>query len=123
MAIQAGKSITSACPPLVSVLLTGLERILSSLNMDPFLSLPQKVFTYLTAIIAVVVELARHFTATGVFIYSVLAYEEASINFEQEWLKRVVITSSPRIKFVGLSKFISENKRSSGLLAFNFPAS
>ncbi|GBL72033.1 hypothetical protein AVEN_115060-1 [Araneus ventricosus] len=61
MAIQAGKSITS-WPQLVSVPLTGLERMLSSsLNMD--LSLPtSKDFTCLTAIIAVVVELARHFT-------------------------------------------------------------
>ncbi|GBL75450.1 hypothetical protein AVEN_194629-1 [Araneus ventricosus] len=63
MAIQAGKSLTS-CPQLVSVPLTGLERMLSSsLNMD--LSLPtSKDFTCLTAIIAVVVELARHFTMT-----------------------------------------------------------
>ncbi|GBN74802.1 Adenylate kinase 8 [Araneus ventricosus] len=61
MAIQAGKSITS-CPQLVSVPLTGLERMLSSsLYMD--LSLPtSKGFTCLTAIIAVMVELARHFT-------------------------------------------------------------
>ncbi|GBO28823.1 hypothetical protein AVEN_100358-1 [Araneus ventricosus] len=59
MVIQAGKSITS-CPQLVSVPLTGLERMLSSLNMD--LSLPtSKGFTSLTAIIAVVVELALHF--------------------------------------------------------------
>ncbi|GBN31748.1 hypothetical protein AVEN_57684-1 [Araneus ventricosus] len=62
----------------VSVPLTGLERMLSSLNMD--LSLPtSKGFTCLTAIIAVVVELARHFTIChGVYLYSVLAYEEAS---------------------------------------------
>ncbi|GBM89924.1 hypothetical protein AVEN_73910-1 [Araneus ventricosus] len=61
MAIQAGKSLTS-CPQLVSVPLTGLERMLSSsVNMD--LSLPtSKDFTCLTASIAVVVELARHFT-------------------------------------------------------------
>ncbi|GBO17384.1 hypothetical protein AVEN_124252-1 [Araneus ventricosus] len=50
------------CPQLVSVPLTGLERMLSSsLNMD--LSLPtSKGFTCLTVIIAAVVELARHFT-------------------------------------------------------------
>ncbi|GBM90106.1 hypothetical protein AVEN_185845-1 [Araneus ventricosus] len=61
MEIQAGKSLTS-CPQLVSVPLTGLERMLSSsLNMD--LSLPSsKDFTCLTETIAVVVELARHFT-------------------------------------------------------------
>ncbi|GBO16175.1 hypothetical protein AVEN_214747-1, partial [Araneus ventricosus] len=77
MAIQAGKSVTS-CPQLVSVPLTGLERMLSSsLNMD--LSLPtSKGFTCLTAIIAVVVELARHFTMPRSVFYSVLAYEEAS---------------------------------------------
>ncbi|GBM99065.1 hypothetical protein AVEN_13105-1 [Araneus ventricosus] len=59
--IQAGKSVIS-CPQLVSVPLTGLERLLSSsLNMD--LSLPtSKGFTCLTAIFAAVVELARHFT-------------------------------------------------------------
>ncbi|GBO08100.1 hypothetical protein AVEN_236386-1 [Araneus ventricosus] len=48
--------------PSVSLRPTGLERMLSSsLNTD--LSLPtSKDFTCLTAIIAVVVELARHFT-------------------------------------------------------------
>ncbi|GBO06630.1 hypothetical protein AVEN_170284-1 [Araneus ventricosus] len=72
MAIQAGKSVTSY-PQLVSVPLTGLERMLSSLNKA--LSLPtSEGFTSLTAIIAVVVELARHFTMS----HSVLVYEEAS---------------------------------------------
>ncbi|GBM75557.1 hypothetical protein AVEN_88371-1 [Araneus ventricosus] len=61
MAIQAGKSLTS-CPQLVYVPLTGLERILSS-SLNMALSLPtSKDFTSLTLIIAVVVELARHFT-------------------------------------------------------------
>ncbi|GBM51265.1 hypothetical protein AVEN_267134-1 [Araneus ventricosus] len=47
--------------PSVSVPLTGLERMLSSLNMG--LSLPtSKGFTCPTAITAVVVELAQHFT-------------------------------------------------------------
>ncbi|GBM84384.1 hypothetical protein AVEN_28708-1 [Araneus ventricosus] len=84
MPIQAEKSIT-LCPQLVSVRLIGLEMMLSfSLNMS--LSLPtSKGFTCLTAIFAVVVELARHFTMPR----SVLAYEEASTNFEKEWLKRV----------------------------------
>ncbi|GBO07549.1 hypothetical protein AVEN_188743-1 [Araneus ventricosus] len=52
----------TSCPQLVSVPLTGLERTLSSsLNMD--LSLPSSEgFTCLTAIAAVVVELARRFT-------------------------------------------------------------
>ncbi|GBN17039.1 hypothetical protein AVEN_168573-1 [Araneus ventricosus] len=61
MAIQAGKYITS-CPQLVSVPLTGLERMLSS-SLNMALSLPtSKGFTCLTAIFAAVVELARHFT-------------------------------------------------------------
>ncbi|GBM80419.1 hypothetical protein AVEN_54897-1 [Araneus ventricosus] len=81
MVIQAGKSITS-CPQLVSVPLTGLERMLSSsLNMD--LSLPtSKGFTCLTAIIAVVVELARYSLCHGVYLYSVLAYEKASAKLQ-----------------------------------------
>ncbi|GBM68753.1 hypothetical protein AVEN_263573-1 [Araneus ventricosus] len=56
---------------------TVLERMFSSsLNMD--LSLPtSKGFICLTEIIAVVVELARHFTMPR-YLCSVLAYEEAS---------------------------------------------
>ncbi|GBM44808.1 hypothetical protein AVEN_139639-1 [Araneus ventricosus] len=59
---DTGRKIYTSCPQLVSAPLTGLERMLSSsLNID--LSLPtSKGFTCLTAIIAVVVELARHFT-------------------------------------------------------------
>ncbi|GBM20972.1 hypothetical protein AVEN_239528-1 [Araneus ventricosus] len=77
MAIRTGKYITS-CPQLVSVPLTGLERMLSSsLNMD--LSLPtSKGFTCLTAIIAVVVELARHFTMPRNVFIQCLGYDEAS---------------------------------------------
>ncbi|GBM63565.1 hypothetical protein AVEN_3814-1 [Araneus ventricosus] len=67
MAIQAGESITP-CPQLVSVPLTGLERMLSS-SLNMALSLPAlKDFTCLTATILVVVGLARHFTIPrGVF--------------------------------------------------------
>ncbi|GBM80998.1 hypothetical protein AVEN_137016-1 [Araneus ventricosus] len=88
MAIQVRKSKTS-CPQLVYVPLTGFKRILSSpLNMA--LSLPtSKGFTCLTAIIAVVLELARHldniYKTPNIYktflIYktlSVLVYEEAS---------------------------------------------
>ncbi|GBM13764.1 hypothetical protein AVEN_180275-1, partial [Araneus ventricosus] len=59
---RSGVPFCKGCPQLVSVPLTRLESMLSSsLNMD--LSLPtSKAFTCLTAIIAVVVELARHFT-------------------------------------------------------------
>ncbi|GBN51455.1 hypothetical protein AVEN_106233-1 [Araneus ventricosus] len=59
---DTGRKIFNIIPQLVSVPLTGLERMLSSsLNTD--LSLPtSKGFTCLTAIIVVVVELSRHFT-------------------------------------------------------------
>ncbi|GBN29056.1 hypothetical protein AVEN_248080-1 [Araneus ventricosus] len=60
---DTGRKIYNIMPSvIVSVPLTGLERMLSSsLNMD--LSLPtSKGFTCLTAITAAVVELARHFT-------------------------------------------------------------
>ncbi|GBN81388.1 hypothetical protein AVEN_200042-1, partial [Araneus ventricosus] len=61
MEIQTGKSITS-CHQLVFAPLTGLERILSS-SLITALSLPNsKGFTSLTAINAVVAELALHFT-------------------------------------------------------------
>ncbi|GBN00459.1 hypothetical protein AVEN_30310-1 [Araneus ventricosus] len=61
MTIQAEKSITP-CPQLVFVPLTGIESVLSSsLNMALSL-LTSKGFTSLTAINAVVTELARHFT-------------------------------------------------------------
>ncbi|GBO00501.1 hypothetical protein AVEN_138916-1 [Araneus ventricosus] len=104
MVIQAGKSITS-CPQLFSVPLTGLERMLSSsLNMD--LSLPtSKGFTCLTAIIAVVVELARHFIMTRSVLIQCL-----SPNFEQVWLKRVANNLVSRQKIRGIIKFIIENR-------------
>ncbi|GBM08394.1 hypothetical protein AVEN_152624-1 [Araneus ventricosus] len=107
MAIQAGKSIASR-PQLVSVPLIGLERMLSSsLNMD--LSLPtSKGFTCLTAIIAVVVELARHFTMSrSVFIQCM---RKPAPNFEQEWLKRVADNLVSRHKIRGIVKFISKNR-------------
>ncbi|GBM27603.1 hypothetical protein AVEN_35263-1 [Araneus ventricosus] len=111
MAIQIGKSITS-CPQLVSVPLTGLERMLSSsLNMD--LSLPtSKGFTCLTAIIAVVVELARNFTMLRTeCIYTVSWHmRKPAPNFEQEWLKKLANSLVSRHKICGISKFISENR-------------
>ncbi|GBO03324.1 hypothetical protein AVEN_48562-1 [Araneus ventricosus] len=59
---NTGRKIYNIMPSVSLRPITGLERMLSSsLNMD--LSLPtSKDFTCLTAIIAVVVELARHFT-------------------------------------------------------------
>ncbi|GBN74666.1 hypothetical protein AVEN_50225-1 [Araneus ventricosus] len=77
MAIQAGKSLTS-CPQLVSVPLTGLERMLSSsLNMDLSL-LTSKGFTCLTAIMQLWWNWHGTSLCHGVYLYSVLAYEEAS---------------------------------------------
>ncbi|GBO13831.1 hypothetical protein AVEN_191934-1 [Araneus ventricosus] len=108
MAIQAGKSITS-CPQLVSVPLTGLERMLSSsLNMD--LSLPtSKDFTCLTVTIAVVVELALHYATECIYTVS-WHMRKPSPNFEQEWLKRVANNLVSRQKIRGIIKFISENR-------------
>ncbi|GBL77653.1 hypothetical protein AVEN_152887-1 [Araneus ventricosus] len=110
VAIQAGKSIAS-CPQLVSVPLTGLEKMLSSsLNMD--LSLPtSKGFTCLTAIIAVVVELARHFTMPRSAFFTVSWHMRKPVpNFEQEWLKRVANNIVYRHKIRMIVKFISENR-------------
>ncbi|GBM59762.1 hypothetical protein AVEN_137496-1, partial [Araneus ventricosus] len=66
---------------LVSVPLTGLERMLSSL-LNMALSLPtSKGFTSLTAIISVVAELAGTSLFHGMCPHSVLAYEKASSKF------------------------------------------
>ncbi|GBO46358.1 hypothetical protein AVEN_6285-1 [Araneus ventricosus] len=110
MAIQAGKYITS-CPQLVSVAPTGLERMLSSsLNIDLSLS-TSKGFTCLTATIAAVVELARHFTMPRSAIYTVSWHmRKPAPNFEQEWLKRVANNLVSRHKIRGIIKFMSENR-------------
>ncbi|GBO43233.1 hypothetical protein AVEN_23193-1 [Araneus ventricosus] len=109
MAIQAGKSITS-CPQLVSVPLTGLERMLSS-SLNMALSLPiSKSFTCLTAIIAVVVELARHFTMLR-SEFSVSWHMRKSVpNFKQEGLKRIANNLLSRHKIRRIVKFMSENR-------------
>ncbi|GBN66569.1 hypothetical protein AVEN_248323-1 [Araneus ventricosus] len=90
------------CPQLVSVPLTGLERMLSS-SFNMGLSLPtSKDFTCLTTIIAVVVELA---------IYTVSWHmRKPAPNFEQERLKRVANNLVSRQKIRGIIKFISENR-------------
>ncbi|GBM64511.1 hypothetical protein AVEN_215882-1 [Araneus ventricosus] len=111
MAIQTGKFITS-WPKLVSVPLLGLERMLSS-SLNMALSLPtSKGFTCLTAIIAVVVELARHFTMLRMLcIYTVSWHMRKPVpNFEQEWLKRVANNIVFRHKIRRTVKFISENR-------------
>ncbi|GBO02439.1 hypothetical protein AVEN_229491-1 [Araneus ventricosus] len=81
----------------------------SSPNMDFSLS-TSKGFTRLTAIIAVVVELARHFTMPrSVFIVS-WHMKKGAPNFEQEWLKRVANNLVSRQKIRGIINFISENR-------------
>ncbi|GBN15600.1 hypothetical protein AVEN_24263-1 [Araneus ventricosus] len=88
MAIQAGKSITS-CPHLVSVPLTGLEKMLSS-SLNMALSLPtSKGFTSMTAVIAVAVW-NWHDTSLchGVHFHNVLAYEEASAKLRTRMAKK-----------------------------------
>ncbi|GBN90615.1 hypothetical protein AVEN_109467-1 [Araneus ventricosus] len=75
MAIQAGKSLTS-CPQLVSVPLTGLERMLSSsLNMAYLkrFHLSDSDYCSCGGIGTACTSLCH-----GVYLYSVLAYEEAS---------------------------------------------
>ncbi|GBM92116.1 hypothetical protein AVEN_52636-1 [Araneus ventricosus] len=99
MAMQAGKFITS-CPQLVSVPLTGLERMLSSSpNMD--LSLPtSKGFTCGTAL---------HYATECIYTVSWHRRKPAP-NFEQQWLKRVANNLVSRHKIRGIIKFISENR-------------
>ncbi|GBN77970.1 hypothetical protein AVEN_191311-1 [Araneus ventricosus] len=76
------------------------------------LSLPtSKDFTCVTAIIAVVVELARHFTYATECIYTVSWHmRKPEPNFEQEWLKRVANNLVSRQKIRGIIKFTSENR-------------
>ncbi|GBO11886.1 hypothetical protein AVEN_42287-1 [Araneus ventricosus] len=94
--IQAGNSIT-ACPQLVSVPLTGLERMLSS-SLNMALSLPtSKGFTCLTEIIAVVVKLALYYGTEYIFIVS-WHMRKPVPNFPQEWLKRVANNLVSRYK-------------------------
>ncbi|GBM96015.1 hypothetical protein AVEN_226212-1 [Araneus ventricosus] len=90
--------------------LTGLERMLSSsLNMD--LSLPtSKGFTCLTAITAVVVELARHFTMPRSVSIVTWHMRKPAPNFKQEWLKRVANNLVSRQKIRGIIRFIRENR-------------
>ncbi|GBL77762.1 hypothetical protein AVEN_152975-1 [Araneus ventricosus] len=112
MAIQAGESISERkFYKLVSVPLTGLERMLSS-SLNMALSLPNsKGFTCLTAIIAVVVELARYFTMPrSVFTQCLGIWPWPAPNFEQEWLKRVDDNVVSWHQIRGIVKFISENR-------------
>ncbi|GBN14352.1 hypothetical protein AVEN_162095-1 [Araneus ventricosus] len=104
MAIQAGKYITS-CPQLVSVPLTGLERMLSS-SLNMALSRPNsKGFTCLTVIFATVVE---HLHCATECIYTVSWHmRKPAPNFEQEWLKRVANNLVSRHKIRGIIKFMS----------------
>ncbi|GBM49024.1 hypothetical protein AVEN_153541-1 [Araneus ventricosus] len=111
MAIQAGKSIAS-CPQLVSVPLTGQERMLSS-SLNMVLSLPaSKVFTSLT----VSDQCSCGGTGTALHYATECALtvswhmRKPAPNFEQEWLKRVANNLVFSYKIRGIVKFISENK-------------
>ncbi|GBM16904.1 hypothetical protein AVEN_267301-1 [Araneus ventricosus] len=110
--------------PSVSLRLTNWirEDVIFSLNMA--LSLPtSKDFACLTAIIAVVVELALHYATECIFTVSWHTRKPVP-NFEQEWLKRVANKLVSRHEIRRIVKFISENQRSfPASLAFNFPAS
>ncbi|GBN66505.1 hypothetical protein AVEN_263538-1 [Araneus ventricosus] len=110
MAIQAGKSLT-LCPKLVSVPLTGLERMLSSsLNMT--FSLPtSKDFNCLDSDYCSCggIRTALHYATECIYAVSWHMRKPAS-NFEQEWLKRVPNNLVSRHKIRSIVKFISENR-------------
>ncbi|GBM08164.1 hypothetical protein AVEN_214489-1 [Araneus ventricosus] len=105
MAILAGKSITS-CPQLVSVPLTGLGRMLSSLNRA--LSLPTSKFHLSDSNYCNCggIGIALHYATECIYAVSWHMRKPAP-NFEQEWLKRV---ASNTRKIHGIVKFISENR-------------
>ncbi|GBN24758.1 hypothetical protein AVEN_86964-1 [Araneus ventricosus] len=110
MAIQAGKSITS-CPQLVSVPLTGLERMLSSsLNMV-FSLLTSEGFTCLDSDECSCggIGTALHYATECIYTVSWHMRKPAP-NFEQEWLKRVAYNLVSRHKIRGIIKFINENR-------------
>ncbi|GBO43115.1 hypothetical protein AVEN_180503-1 [Araneus ventricosus] len=128
MTIQAGNYITS-CPQLVSVPLTGLERMLSSsLNMTYLkrFHLSDSDFCSCDGIVT-----ALHYATEC--IYTVSWHMRKPVpNFEQEWLKRVaniqVLVSRHKIR--GIIKFIQKihthikKQRSFPVsLDFNFPVS
>ncbi|GBN48725.1 hypothetical protein AVEN_98711-1 [Araneus ventricosus] len=75
------------------------------------LSMPtSKGFTCLTAIIAVVLELARHFIMPR-SVFSVSRHMRKLVpNFEQEWLKRVANNFVSRHEIRRIVKFISKNR-------------
>ncbi|GBN04731.1 hypothetical protein AVEN_225483-1 [Araneus ventricosus] len=109
MAIQAGKSITS-CPQLVSVPLTGLEKMLSSfLNM--FFPAYLKRFHLSDSDYCSCggIGTALHYATECIYTVSWHMRKPAP-NFEQEWLKRVANNLVSRQKIRGIIKFISENR-------------
>ncbi|GBL77261.1 hypothetical protein AVEN_41719-1 [Araneus ventricosus] len=109
MAIQTGKFITS-CPQLVSVPLTGLERMLSS-SLNMVLSLPtSKGFTCLTAI-AFCLGIGTSLRYATECIFTVSGHMRKPVsNFEQECLKRVANNLVSRHKIRAIVKFISQNR-------------
>ncbi|GBM14567.1 hypothetical protein AVEN_34979-1 [Araneus ventricosus] len=103
MVIQAGKSITP-CPRLVSIPLTGLERMLSSsLNMVHHLS-------YSDYCSCGGIGMALHYATECILTVSWHVRKPVP-NVEQEWLKRVANNFISRHKISRIVKFISENNR------------
>ncbi|GBN23619.1 hypothetical protein AVEN_211714-1 [Araneus ventricosus] len=82
---DTGRKIYNIMPSVSLRAVIGLERMLSS-SLNMALSLPTaKGFICLTAIIAVAVELARHFTVLrGVFSQCFWHMRKPMPNFEQE---------------------------------------
>ncbi|GBM83916.1 hypothetical protein AVEN_125628-1 [Araneus ventricosus] len=111
MAIQAGKSITS-CPQLVSVPLTGLERMLSSsLNThDPFPAYLKRFHQSDNDFCSCGgIGTALHYATECIYTVS-WHMRKPGPNFEQEWLKRVANNLVSRQKIRGIIKFMSENR-------------
>ncbi|GBN25644.1 hypothetical protein AVEN_274033-1 [Araneus ventricosus] len=107
MAIQAGKSITT-CPQLVSVPLTGLERMLSS-SLNKALSLPTLSLSDSDYCSYGGIGTALHYSTDCIYTVS-WHMRKPEPDFEQEWLKRVANNLVSRHKICGIIKFISENR-------------
>ncbi|GBM91828.1 hypothetical protein AVEN_155513-1 [Araneus ventricosus] len=119
MAIQAGKSISS-CPQLVSVPLTGLERMLSSsLNMKDFPAYLKRFHlsdSYYCSCGGI--GTALHYATECIYTVSWHMRKPAP-NYEQEWLKRVA--NSLVSKFVRSSNSLAKTEIFSGLPSLQHP--
>ncbi|GBM02440.1 hypothetical protein AVEN_76491-1 [Araneus ventricosus] len=110
MAIQAGKSIAS-CLQLVSVSLTGLERMLPSFSQhDPFPAYLKSFHLSDSNYCSCGgTGTAFHYATECAFTVSSHMRKPAP-NFQQEWLKRVTNNPVSRHKIRRIVKFISENR-------------